>query len=423
MGKHIGFISTRFAGTDGVTLEASKWAQVFRQMGHQCFWFAGELDKNPDRSFLAPEAFFHHKKNQWINERILGKTARSSEVTDAIHSLKTFLKVRIKEFIEKFSIDLLVPQNALTIPMHVPLGIAITEIIAETQIPTIAHHHDFYWERTRFSVNAVGDYTRMAFPPNLTNMEHVVINSAAQEELALRTGIASTIIPNILDFENPPPVDSERTLKLRRNIGLAPDDIVILQPTRIVQRKGIEHAIELVKDLKDSRCKLLISHEAGDEGYEYAEWLKGDAKDQGVDLRLFSIRMRDPWHELAAAESEYTLLDVYPCADFVTYPSLYEGFGNAFLEAVYFKKPMLINRYATFVRDIEPKGFDLIAMDGFLTAKNVRQVKDVLFSSERRQKMVDHNYKVATRYYSYSVLRRWLNNLLTNFFGMEAQFQ
>jgi glycosyltransferase involved in cell wall biosynthesis len=423
MKKNIGFISTRFAGTDGVTLEASKWGQVFRQMGHQCFWFAGELDKSPERSMLVPEALFQHEKNQWINERILGKKARSSEVTDAIQSLKTFLKIRIKEFIQKFSIDLLVPQNALTIPMHVPLGIAITEIIAETQIPTIAHHHDFYWERTRFFVNAVGDYIRMAFPPNLHNMEHVVINSAAQEELALRTGIASIIIPNILDFENPPPVDSERTLKLRRDIGLAPDDIVILQPTRIVQRKGIEHAIELVKDLKDPRCKLIISHEAGDEGYEYAEWLKEDAKDQGVDLRLFSIRMRDPWNELAAVESEYTLLDVYPCADFVTYPSLYEGFGNAFLEAVYFKKPMLINRYATLVRDIEPKGFDLIAMDGFLTAKTVQKVKDVLTFPERRDQMVNHNYKVATRYYSYSVLRRWLNTLLTNFFGMEAQSQ
>jgi len=423
MKKNIGFISTRFAGTNGVTLEASKWGQVFRQMGHQCFWFAGELDKSPERSMLVPEAFFQHEKNQWINELILGKKARSSEVTDAIQSLKTFLKVRIKEFIQKFSIDLLVPQNALTIPMHVPLGIAITEIIAETQIPTIAHHHDFYWERTRFFVNAVGDYIRMAFPPNLHNMEHVVINSAAQEELALRTGIASIIIPNILDFENPPPVDSERTLKLRRDIGLAPDDIVILQPTRIVQRKGIEHAIELVKDLKDPRCKLIISHEAGDEGYEYAEWLKEDAKDQGVDLRLFSIRMRDPWNELAAVESEYTLLDVYPCADFVTYPSLYEGFGNAFLEAVYFKKPMLINRYATLVRDIEPKGFDLIAMDGFLTAKTVQKVKDVLTFPERRDQMVNHNYKVATRYYSYSVLRRWLNTLLTNFFGMEAQSQ
>ncbi|MGD8769264.1 MAG: glycosyltransferase family 1 protein, partial [Desulfobacterales bacterium] len=183
MEKNIGFISTRFSGTDGVTLEASKWAQVFRQMGHQCFWFAGKLDKSPERSMLVPEAFFEHEKNQWINERILGKKARSSEVTDVIQNLKTFLKIRIKEFIQRFSIDMLVPQNALTIPMHVPLGMAITEIIAETQIPTIAHHHDFYWERTRFFVNAVGDYLRMAFPPNLSNMEHVVINSAAQEEL------------------------------------------------------------------------------------------------------------------------------------------------------------------------------------------------------------------------------------------------
>jgi hypothetical protein len=57
------------------------------------------------------------------------------------------------------------------------------------------------------------------------------------------------------------------------------------------------------------------------------------------------------------------LWDVYPHSDFVTSPSLYEGFGNAFLEAVYFKKPLLINRYAIFVRDIEPKAFDFIAMD------------------------------------------------------------
>ncbi len=418
MGKHIGFISTRFAGTDGVTLEASKWAQVFRQMGHECYWFAGQLDKSPERSMLIPEAFFQHEQNRWVNERILGKKARSSSVTDMIQSLKTLLKVRIKEFIETFSIDVIIPQNALTIPMHVPLGLAITEIIAETQIPTIAHHHDFFWERTRFSVNAVGDYIRMAFPPNLPNMEHVVINSAAQEELALRTGVASIIIPNILDFDSPPQADKKRTTALRASIGLSPDDIMVLQPTRIVQRKGIEHAIDLIEDLGDPRCKLVICHEAGDEGYEYAEWLKVEAKNRGVDLRLFGMCMRDPWGEREKTESEYTLFDVYPCADFVTYPSLYEGFGNAFLEAIYFKKPMLINRYAIFVRDIEPKGFDLIVMDGFLTQKTIKQVQDILASPEMKNHMVNHNYQVAARYYSFSVLRRWLHTLMTNFFGL-----
>jgi mannosylglucosylglycerate synthase len=421
MGKNIGFISTRFAGTDGVTLETSKWAQVLKQMNHQCFWFAGRLDKTPDRSMLVPEAFFQHEENRWINEQILGKKARSSAVTDTIQRMKTFLKIRITEFIEKFSIDLLISENALTIPMHVPLGIAITEIIAETQIPTIAHHHDFYWERTRFFVNAVGDYLRMAFPPNLPNMEHVVINSAAQEELALRTGIASIIIPNILDFDNPPAEDSIRTCKLRQSMGLNPDDIMILQPTRIVQRKGIEHAIDLVKNLNDPRCKLVISHEAGDEGFEYAEYLREEARDRGVDLRLFSIFMRDPWSDNKKIKSEYTLLDVYPCADFITYPSLYEGFGNAFLEAVYFKKPILVNRYAIFVRDIEPKGFDLIGMNGFLAKKTTEKVREVLNFKERRDQMVEHNYKIARRYYSYSILRRWLNTLMTNFFGMESQ--
>jgi glycosyltransferase involved in cell wall biosynthesis len=419
MGKNIGFVSTRFAGTDGVTLEASKWAQVLRRMGHRCFWFAGKLDKSPEKSMVVPEAFFQHEQNLWINDQIIGKRNRKSSVTEMIHALKTLLKVRLEEFIETFDIDLLIPQNALTIPLHVPLGVAITEIIAETQIPTIAHHHDFYWERTRFSVNAVGDYIRMAFPPSLSNIEHVVINSAAQEELALRTGLSSIIIPNILDFENPPEINSERTEKLRNDMGLARDDIVILQPTRIVQRKGIEHAIELVKELKDPRCKLVISHEAGDEGFEYAEWLKEDARNNGVDLRLLTISMRDPWNDVDDRHTEYSLLDVYPSADFVTYPSLYEGFGNAFLEAIYFKKPLLINRYAIFVRDIEPRGFDLAIMDGFLTKNTVKQVKDVLDSSERREKMVNHNYQVALRNYSYAVLRRLLNNLLINFFGMD----
>ena len=45
MKKNIGFIATRFCGTDGVTMEAGKWAEVLRKAGNQCFWFAGQLDR------------------------------------------------------------------------------------------------------------------------------------------------------------------------------------------------------------------------------------------------------------------------------------------------------------------------------------------------------------------------------------------
>jgi glycosyltransferase involved in cell wall biosynthesis len=417
MGKNIGFISTRFAGTDGVTIESSKWASVLEDDGHRCFWLAGELERGADESMLVPEAHFKYEDNLWINQRVFGCKGRSSDVTVAIHSLKRILKKKIEDFVSRFEIDLLVIQNALTIPLHVPLGVAITEFIAETQIPTIAHHHDFYWERTRFIVNAVGDYLRMSFPPNLPNMEHVVINSAAQEELALRTGITSVIIPNVLDFDNPPLRNDDDAMAFRNRIGLTAEDKIILQPTRVVQRKGIEHALQLVGDLRDPRYKLVISHEAGDEGFEYLEWLKKESLEHGVDLRMVDLKVSDPYYADDNGDG-YSLWDIYPHADFITYPSLYEGFGNAFLEAIYFYKPLLINRYAIFVRDIEPKGFDLAVMDGFLTRQNVLTVKEIIESPERRKKMVEHNYEIAKRYYSFKFLRSRLSTILMNFFGM-----
>ena len=48
--KRLGFVSTRFHGTDGVTLEAKKWAHILHGLGHESFWMAGLLDTPPGRS-------------------------------------------------------------------------------------------------------------------------------------------------------------------------------------------------------------------------------------------------------------------------------------------------------------------------------------------------------------------------------------
>ena len=419
MSQNIGFISTRFAGTDGVTLESEKWAEVLEASGHKCFWLAGELNKDSDMGILVEEAHFQHAQNIWINEQVFGRKRRNAAVTDLIHDLRASLKSRLYEFVARFKLDLLIAENVLTIPMNIPLGLALTEVVAETLLPTIAHHHDFFWERVRFSINAVSDYLSMAFPPNLANIEHVVINSAAREELAHRRGISSIIVPNVIDFHNPPAVNHQRTKDFKRAIDLDPDDYIILQPTRIVKRKGIEYAIDLVRELRPLPCKLVISHEAGDEGFEYPDWIQEYARDRHVDLRLVQTRIAGPWAGQPNKEKEYSLWDIYPVADFITYPSRVEGFGNAFLEAVYFKKPILINRYATFVRDIEPQGFDLVVMDGYLTKKTIGNVRQVLESATRREKMVNTNYKIAMRHYSYAVLQKQLNSMMINFFGTQ----
>ena len=417
MSKNIGFVSTRFAGQDGVSLESAKWAEVLWEDRHVSFWYSGKSDRAAEISHVVPEAYFGFSENEWINDRVWGHDKRSRFVTERIRDLAEYIKGTLYRFVDKFDIDILIPQNALAIPMNLPLGIALTEFISETRLPSIAHHHDFFWERTRFSVNAVPEYLDMAFPPDLSNVRDVVINQEAQEQLALRKGISSLVIPNVFDFENPPAPPDEYAADVREELGLSPEDIFILQPTRVVPRKGIEQAIKLVSLLKNPNCKLVISHEAGDEGYEYLGMLQQLAREEEVDLRIVADRVGEVRQLDSRGCKVYTLWDLYPHADFVTYPSLYEGFGNALLEAIYFRKPVLINRYSIFVRDIEPKGFNLLTMDGFVTPALAEKVGEILDNETLRKQVVDHNYEVARQFFSYAVVRRNLRALISSLTG------
>ncbi|MGB0273049.1 MAG: glycosyltransferase [Opitutales bacterium] len=418
MSKNIGFISTRFAGSDGVSLESAKWAEVLWDDAHVSFWYSGRNDRDPGCSYCVPEAYFGHPENEWINQRIWGHTQRDPKVSERIRELANYLKRTLYAFVDYHKIDLLIPQNVLAIPMHVPLGIALTEFLAETQMPAIAHQHDFYWERTRFSVGAVKDYLDMAFPPNLPNLHHIGINQAAIEQLALRKGVSASLMPNVFDFDNPPPdTHDPYTSDIRAEIGISHDDILILQPTRIVPRKGIEHAIKLVGMLNDARCKLVISHDAGDEGHDYKYRLMELAEQEGVDLRFFAARIGEVRQVDHEGNKIYTLWDIYRHADLMTYPSTYEGFGNALLEAIYFRVPVIINRYSIYVQDIEPKGFKLLEMDGFITPQLVARVRRVIEDVDYRRSIVDHNYAVARQYYSYTVLRRLLRQHIAQLTG------
>ncbi len=418
MAEKVGFVSTRFAGNDGVSLESAKWAEVFWSSEHISYWYGGKLDRHPDVSHCVPEAFFDHPENVWINRHIWGRRIRSARVNARIRKLTDYLKISLDEFCRKFSLSFLVVENALTIPMHVPFGLAITEYLHETAMPSIVHHHDFYWERDRFSVNAVSDYLDMAFPPRLEDVQHAVINESAREQLSWRKGVPATLVPNVLNFEQPPSPPDSYCADVREQIGLGEEDIMILQPTRVIPRKGIEHSIDLVEELGDPRYKLVISHEAGDEGMEYADTVHELAAKANVDLRIVSTRIGEFRHLNSKGQKVYTLWDLYQHADLVTYPSLYEGFGNAFLEAIYYRVPMVVNRYSIFTRDIEPKGFQVVVMDGIITQKVVEEVRRVLENRTFRDKMVDHNYALAERFYSYSVLHNKLDTLISNVKGI-----
>jgi mannosylglucosylglycerate synthase len=256
----------------------------------------------------------------------------------------------------------------------------------------------------------------MAFPPHLPSIHHVVINSSADNQLSLRTGISATMIPNVMDFEAPPPPVDEYASDVRQAFGFEDDELFILQPTRVVKRKGIEHAIEMVHRL-GKKAKLVISHASGDEGYDYEERIKDYSNLLKVET-IFASEIVDERRGLTEQGKKiYTLEDIYPHADLVTYPSNFEGFGNAFLEAVYFRKPIVVNNYSIYSFDIQPKGFDVIEIDGFVTEGAVDFTREVLENTERREKMVENNYEIGKRFFSYRVLYQKLKNIVSDSIG------
>jgi glycosyltransferase involved in cell wall biosynthesis len=364
---------------------------------------------------VIKEAHFEHPVIEQINNDLFGEKSRNRETSDTVHKIKQKLKGALYDFVEKFDIDLIIPENALAIPMNIPLGLALTEFIAETCIPTIAHHHDFSWERPRFLINACRDYLNMAFPPHLPSIRHVVINSLASEQLSFRRGISNSIIPNVLDFATQPPPPDDYCADLRGRMGLKKDDLFILQPTRIVPRKWIERSIEIVRNLNLENPMLVISHGMEDEGDDYFDRIEDYSKTMGVKIVRIDELINSERTICPKRGKLFSVADIYQNADLVTYPSGYEGFGNAFLETIYHKKPIVVNRYAIYISDIEPIGFDVIVMDGFISSKVIAQIQEVLNNQDRLEAMVERNYQIGEKYFSYEVLEEKLTHLIHTF--------
>jgi glycosyltransferase involved in cell wall biosynthesis len=439
--RRIGFISTRFAGTDGVSLEAAKWAEVLGRMDHECFYFCGECDRPKEKSYVVPEAYYRHPTIDAINQTVYQGTwgelhegrkrhpeiqelhkdffsvyIRPSHITQQIQELRFYLKEQLYKFALQFHIELLIIENALSIPINLPLGLALSEFIAETGYPVIAHHHDFFWERQRFINNSVQDYLAAAFPPDLPSIRHVVINTVQARALASRIGVPTMVIPNVMDFDSPPPALDDYARSARTDLGLGPDQYLILQPTRIIQRKGIEHAIELTRRL-GLPAKLVISHASGDEGTDYEQRVREFAALLNVTVNFESAIVGDARGRTPEGRKIYKLGDVYPQVDLVTYPSAIEGFGNAFLEAIYFKRPIVVNNYSIYETDIKPKGFKVVEFDGYISKATLDNACRLLTHPQEAAQQAEHNFELARRFYSFSMLQRRLGLLLSDCFG------
>jgi mannosylglucosylglycerate synthase len=187
--------------------------------------------------------------------------------------------------------------------------------------------------------------------------------------------------------------------------------LLVVQPTRVVPRKGIELAIELVGRLGDPDAVLLVTSPAGDEGLDYLVELERLAERHNVRLAYAADRFA-PDHDGKPIRPAHSLHDAYLAADLITYPSHYEGYGNALVEALYYGVPVVVNRYPVYVADIAPLGLRMIEIDGAITDDTVDEVRSLLANPARIRANARHNFEIGRKHLSYTVLRRRLRALL-----------
>ena len=448
----IGIFHYKVGGTDGVSLEIDKWKRVLEEMGHTVHLCAGDL--GTVEGTLIEELYHHRPDAERLDRNTfyqLSDFAGETEYRAEVERLTGIIERKVRDFVTDKGIDFLIPQNVWSVAISPPVAIALARVMRDLQLPALAHHHDFYWERTGRVALTCGTAIEIAdkyLPPRDPLIRHVVINSLAQRELAQRKGIEASVVPNVFDFDGPGWQVDDYNRDFRARIGLGPNDVLILQATRIVLRKGIELAVDFVQALgsPERRARLkqrglydgrplddegrivlvLVGYAEDDATGCYLGLLRRKVERAGIDA-LFIGDMVGGQRQTRGGEKIYSLWDTYVYADFVTYPSLSEGWGNQFLEALRARLPLMLFEYPVYRADIGGQDFRVVSLgDGIqgrddtglvqvrpeVIERTADQALELLTDAGLRRETVEHNFQVARQHYSLGALRGYLTPLM-----------
>ena len=449
--KNIGIFHYKVGGTDGVSLEIDKWKRVLEEMGHKVFLCAGDLGVVEGTLI---EEMFHHRHD---SKRLYRNTFLALQDYDEagyrveLEQLAVKIEDKLRRFIAEKKINFLIPENVWSVAANPAVALAMRRVMLDLQIPALAHSHDFYWERVDGVALTCGTAIELAdkyLPPRDPLVKHALINSLGQRELQERKGIESVVIPNVFDFDEAAWDTDSYNEDFRARIGLGENDICILQATRIVPRKGIELAIDFVKALdssrrrerlesdglydgrtfsRDDRIVLVLAGYAQDDlGGYYLSKLEHKIAQTGIEA-VFIEDMVGGCRQIKNGQKIYSLWDTYVFSDFVTYPSLWEGWGNQLLEALRARLPFMLFEYPVYEADIKDIGFRAVSLgaqvvdrDGQGLVKVTSEVMEraadeavkLLIDKGLRQKTVEHNFRIAQKYYSLSALRKYLERFV-----------
>ena len=446
---NIGLAHFRVGETDGVSLEMEKWRRVLERMGHKVFFISGTPNYG---EIYIPEMSFHSerfKKIEYNAYRELKDYTNEEEFKKDILSEAMIIEKKLTNAVEKNNIEVIVPNNIFSLGVALPVAIAFAEVIKKLGLKAIAHNHDFYWERTVLSkptCSFVKECLEKYYPPKDRNIKQVVINEIARKELLKRKGLDSTVIPNVFDFEQPLWKPDEFNRDLREKLGISANDIVFLQATRVTDRKAIELAIEVVGEVSRRREELYGTLYDGrkftaddrivmlmpgliETATNYDSFLREIAAKEGVEV-IWCNQIMGAGRQEHKDEKMYSLWDMYVVADMITYPSILEGWGNQFLEALFSKKNMIVFEYPVYLTDIKPLGFEVISLGAQYAersgtsyveiprekiVKAAKEAIELLKNGKEYKRKAEKNFSIGQQHLSYRTLEEKLRKIISSF--------
>ncbi len=442
----------RVGWTDGVSLEIEKRQSILEEMGFQVSLLAGPGSRGAD--YTIPDLDFDTPEARKISRNAFGGLkdfSSEAELIEVINCLSDKIEDELSRIMDDLDPDFILLHNIFSHGRHIAAARAFCRCLVRYKRPSLATHHDFFWERDDFrnpSGPMVEGFLDQYVPPVIPGMKHAVINSLAARKLLNRSGIDALIFPDTLDFTLTRWKKDEYNSHLLEDFGLRADDIFILQATRIVRRKGIELIPPLIallnrdKYLNQLRGKTLYNGKqvTGKSRFVFliAGYAEKEAEDYRDELEDLMVRKAVPYRflrsQIASERSEregcktYSLFDTYPYADLVSYPSIYEGWGNQFIEAVFAEKPVIVHEYPVFLSDIKPKGYQIISLgsdaqpgadnlytlDDELMDRTCQAIVNWLLSPETAEKL-ERNFQLAEKNNSYDYLRSLMKQSMEHY--------
>ncbi len=430
MAKKVIFVHYKTHTLDGVSLEIEHRARIFKNWGWKVFYLTGEdpLEKQAKNIYIIPELKIKNKTNLILNQILFEKTDADENIALTFFELrKKLIFSKISRVFKKIQPNLVYIHNLFSYACNLPATKALMDLLDQIQTPTLIHAPDFWFTREAFAK------PQFAFVKNILSQmppkrDYIlglqVINSLEKKQVERKRRLKADLFADVFDFDQKNPASKKAVQQIREKYKIK-NHPLILHATRITRRKNIENSLLFSAELQKKIGKkifLLFPNfvESGDE--EYAAKLQQMAKTLNINAiwaqKDFALQ-RNP------AKGIFSFWDAYDVADIITYTSQWEGFGNQLLEAVFFRKILVLFEYPVFKTDIKKQGYKYISLgDKIIKRSWRREVPKACLASaaektayflqkkEKWKKIAEKNFCIAKRHHHIKNLELYLKEKL-----------